>query len=72
LIHLKLHKSEVARRVDDESFRITENTEKTLVFEVYAGCSGARAHMYIQASSIIGCVHEGKALKLEKMKMSGL
>jgi hypothetical protein len=62
LIHLKLHKSEVARRVDAKSFRVTKNIEKTLVFNVYTGCNG-EGHICMQDNIIIGHLHEGKSIE---------
>jgi hypothetical protein len=63
LIHLKLRKSEVARRLDDESFRITKNTEKTLFLELYAGYNG-EGNVCTWVGSITGHVHEGKMIKI--------
>jgi hypothetical protein len=50
---MKLCKSETTRRVDGESFRVAKMLKKTLVFEVYAGCSG-RGHVHTWASSMKG------------------
>jgi hypothetical protein len=59
---MKLCKSEVAQRLDDESFRITKNTEKTLVFEVYMGCIGVVC-VCTWDNSIIWNAHEVKFLE---------
>ena len=59
---MKLCKSEVERRVDNESFRIAENIEKTLFFEVYVGYNG-EGRVCTRVVNIIGHIQLGKSMK---------